>query len=140
MKWFWVAVCILALYVTRDVAFASGTYSPPRAPKQLGVSVEQIEQGKQLFAGESLIGPSGQACASCHSAGKPNPLKRSNLKKKTKELANLINVCLTDKKRGAGTAFQLGDPQLIQLGTFLIAHYRLNKNDVQYLKVNKQSY
>ncbi len=134
---FWVAL----LFGLTSVLFlqntqGSGVYRPPNLPlwANYGLSQKDIKQGKELFNGNQLTGPKGETCSACHEKGQQVPLKRSSLKKKAEQMGDLINRCIADPTRTAGQAIKSGDPQMIQLGAYLISLYRLPGKTIKYLK------
>ncbi len=133
--------CVALLFGLISVLFlqnaqGSGVYRPPNLPlwTTYGFSQKDIKQGKELFNGNLLTGPEGKTCSACHERSQQVPLKRSSLKKKAEQMGNLINRCLTDPTRTAGQTIKSGDPQMIQLGAYLISRYRLPGKTIKYLK------
>lgn len=134
---FWVAFFGLILVLFLPKTHSSGVYRPPRPPlwnTSYGFTRDDIKQGKDLFEGSQLLGSGGKTCYSCHGKGQQVLLKRSSLKRKTDQLGDAINRCLADPKRSAGQSVKLGEPQMIQLGAYLISRYRLPNNTIEYLK------
>ncbi len=133
---FWVALFGLTSMLFLQNTQGSGVYRPPQPPLWItyGFSQEDIKQGKELFKGSQLIGPKGKTCSVCHEKDQQVPLKRSSLKKKVKQMGNLINLCLTDPTRSEGQSIEFGEPQMIQIGAYLISRYRLPSKTIKYLK------
>jgi len=133
---FWVTFVGLATAIFLPNTYGSGVYRPPQPPLWItyGFSQEDIKQGKELFKGSQLIGPKGETCSACHESGQQVPLKRSSLKKKAEQMGDLINICLTDPTRSEGQSIEFGEPQMIQIGAYLISRYHLPSKTIEYLK------
>ncbi len=133
---FWITLFGLTLVSLLADSYASGVYRPPQPPLWItyGFSQEDIKQGKELFKGGQLIGPKGETCSACHESGQQVPLKRSSLKKKAEQMGSLINICLTDPTRSEGQSIEIGEPQMIQIGAYLISRYRLPSKTIKNLK------
>jgi len=123
-------ICLLVGNTTTE---GSGTYNPPNSPYESTLfSVQDIQKGQRLY--ERKNGPTDNpSCASCHNRGEAHVLRRSRLKKITKDLRTLIKRCMTIPERGGYTTLT-SDTTLVHLGIYLIARYRLPHSSLGYLK------
>lgn len=120
-----VAAALLAGGATVGLAVASGTLCLPRALVVQGKTStrEDIQKGKELFSGRSVIGAKGKTCLECHND--PNRLSQSAIAPKKEQLTTLINACLTHPDRGTGKELACDSGELFCLQAWLMFRYRL---------------
>jgi len=121
--------------LTEFFSYASGTYKPPRRDTSLlPVTRAEILFGIKLFNDSSLFGKGGKSCIVCHDKGKANTFRRLSLKKKSKILAELINICMTNKDRSASKELKKGSKKLVSLAGYIISRYRLPSKSIDYIR------
>ena len=109
-------ICSLFILLMSSIAFASGSFVMPTPNKF------PFFKGEKLFTTDKLVGEGGKKCLDCHGTKKLR-LKRSKLKKKIKELPDLINKCIKDHVKAK--ELKSDDEQLEQLMVYIKEKYKL---------------